>query len=73
MYFPIGWPKSLQGGRATRGHPVKVFRHKSRDLVVELRSHSVAFWHTRVSFHNTKPYFILINAHPPVVHPPFVV
>lgn len=49
MYFPIGWPKVLHGGPATKGHPVKVFRHKTRDIVIELRSHSVAFWQTRVS------------------------
>ena len=49
MYFPIGWPKVLHGGHATRGHPVKVFRHRTKDMVIELRSHSVGFWHTRVS------------------------
>ena len=64
MYFPVGWPKVLRGSGATRGYPVKVFRHSSKDLVVELRSHSVAFWQARVS---QRKYFLkaffLINAH----------
>ena len=49
MYFPVGWPKVLEGRQATSGNPVKVFRHKTRDLIIELRSYSVAFWHSRVS------------------------
>ena len=49
MYFPIGWPKVLHSAGATCGRPVKVLRHRSRDLVVELRTSSVAIWHARVS------------------------
>jgi len=49
MYFPIGWPKVLDGRKATSGRPVKIFRHRTRDLVIEVRSASVAFWHSRVS------------------------
>ena len=50
MYFPCGWPRVLHSsGESGGGNPVKVFRHRTRDLVIELRENSVTFWHARVS------------------------
>ena len=49
MYYPIGWPRILDGRGATGGSPIQLLRHRSKNLVFELREHSVAVWHTRVS------------------------
>jgi hypothetical protein len=49
MYFPCGWPRVLHAsGESGGGNPVKVFRHRTKDLVIELRDNSVAFWHSRL-------------------------
>ena len=50
MYFPVGWPKILGSNGATKGAPVRVLRHRSKNYVVEIRENSVAFWHSRVSY-----------------------
>ena len=49
MYFPVGWPKVLHSNGVTKGKPLKVFRHRTKNCVIELRGRSVAFWHSRVS------------------------
>lgn len=49
MYFPLGWPRVLHSGAEGGGNPVAVFKHRTKDLLVELREKSVAFWHARVS------------------------
>lgn len=49
MYFPLGWPKHLDSNGATKGAPVKILRHRTKNFVVEVRENSVAFWHSRVS------------------------
>lgn len=48
MYYPIGWPRILDGRGATGGSPIQLLRHRSKNLVFELREHSVAVWHSRL-------------------------
>ena len=56
MYFPCGWPRVLHSDGEYGGNPVKVFKHRTKDLVVELRESSIAFWHARVSLDITLYY-----------------
>ena len=49
MYFPCGWPRVLHsGGGENGGNPVKIFKHRTKDLLVEIRERSVSIWHARV-------------------------
>ena len=50
MYFPCGWPRVLHSDGESGGNPVKVFKHRTKELIVEIRERSVAFWHARVRY-----------------------
>ena len=49
MQYPVGWPRVLDSRGATSGPPVKLLRHRAKDLLFELRERSLAVWHSRVS------------------------
>ena len=49
MQYPVGWPRVLDSKGATSGSPVKLLRHRTRELLFELRGSSLAVWHSRVS------------------------
>lgn len=49
MYCPVGWPRVLVGrGGDNGGDPVQLLRHRTKNLVVEVRERSVRVWHSRV-------------------------
>ena len=48
MQYPVGWPRVLDSRGATSGPPVKLLRHRAKDLLFELRERSLAVWHSRV-------------------------
>lgn len=48
MYYPVGCPRILDGRGATGGSPLLLLRHRTKNLMFELREHSLAVWHTRV-------------------------
>ena len=49
MYCPVGWPRVLVGrGGENGGDPVQLLRHRTKNLVVEVRERSVRVWHSRV-------------------------
>ena len=49
MYFPIGWPKILHSRSSTGGgRPMRLLRHRTKNLIVELRERSLSFWNSRV-------------------------
>lgn len=56
MYYPVGWPRVLDGRGATGGTPLQLIRHRTKNLIFELRGHSVAVWHSRVSLKEVKNY-----------------
>ena len=44
--YPVGWPRVLNSRGATSGPPVKLLRHRAKDLLFELRERSLAVWHS---------------------------
>ncbi|XP_019849671.1 PREDICTED: RAB6A-GEF complex partner protein 1-like isoform X2 [Amphimedon queenslandica] len=50
MYYPVGWPLVLDGRGGTGGAPLQLLtaRNRTKNLIFELREHSIAVWHSRL-------------------------